>query len=238
MAGCALANGGKLMRPILVQRIYNDKGLLLKEFKPEVRGQVISEETANLMKETLKGVITQGTGRRAKLDNGVEAFGKTGTSRKLIDGKYDPKRHFASFMGFFPAEKPQYGVLVMLDDPAGDADGGGVAAPLFKRIGDGIERFRKTSPDQDPEKDLKLSLRDWPVSETDEATVHVERGRVPDLKGLSLKAAIHRVVLVGGTPRIETNSGGITATRVLGQSPEPGAPLEPGTVVKIKAGLP
>ena len=238
MAGCALANGGKLMRPILVQRIYNDKGLLLKEFKPEVRGQVISEETANLMKETLKGVITQGTGRRAKLDNGVEAFGKTGTSRKLIDGKYDPKRHFASFMGFFPAEKPQYGVLVMLDDPGGDADGGGVAAPLFKRIGDGIERVRKTSPDQDPEKDLKLSLRDWPVSETDEATVHVERGRVPDLKGLSLKAAIHRVVLVGGTPRIETNSGGITATRVLGQSPEPGAPLEPGTVVKIKAGLP
>ena len=237
MAGCVLANGGKLMQPILVQRIYNDKGLLLKEFKPTVRGQVLSEETANLMKETLKGVLTQGTGRRAKLDNGVESFGKTGTSRKLIDGKYDPKRHFASYMGFFPADKPQFGVLVMLDDPAGDTTGGDVAAPLFKRIGDSILRFRETAPDPDREADLKLSLRDWPVSETDEAAVHVERGRVPDLKGLSLKAAIHRVVLVGGNPKVEAATGS-TATRVVGQSPEPGAPLEPGAVVKIKAGMP
>jgi cell division protein FtsI (penicillin-binding protein 3) len=237
MAGCVLANGGKLMQPILVQRKYNDKGLLLQEFKPTVRGQVLSEETANLMKETLKGVITQGTGKRAKLDNGVEAFGKTGTSRKLIDGKYDPKRHYASFMGFFPADRPQFGVLVMLDDPAGDTTGGDVAAPLFKRIGDGILRFRQATPDLDQEKDLKLSLRDWPVSETDEATVHVERGRVPDLKGLSLKAAIHRVVLVGGYPRVDVTAGA-TATQVMSQSPEPGAPLEPGTVVKIRAGAP
>ncbi len=238
MAGCALANGGKLMQPILVQRIFNDKGLLMKEFKPTVRGQVVSEETANLMKETLKGVLTQGTGKRAKLDNGIESFGKTGTSRKIgADGKYDPKRHFASYMGFFPADRPQFGVLVMLDDPAGDTTGGDVAAPLFKRIGDNILRFRETSPDPDREADLKLSLRDWPVSETDEAAVHVERGRVPDLRGLSLKAAIHRVVLVGGNPRVETGSTS-TATRVLSQTPEPGAPLEPGTVVKIKAGLP
>ena len=237
MAGCALANGGRLMQPILVQRIFNDKGLLLKEFKPTVRAQVLSEETSNLMRETLKGVITQGTGKRARLDNGVEAFGKTGTSRKLIDGKYDPKRHYASFMGFFPAEKPQYGVLVMLDDPMGDTTGGDVAAPLFKRIGDGIMRFRQTSPDPDRDPDLKLSLRDWPVSETDEAAVHVERGRVPDLKGLSLKAAIHRVVLVGGSPRIQASPSG-KAMRVVGQSPEPGTPLEPGTMVTIQAGVP
>jgi cell division protein FtsI (penicillin-binding protein 3) len=237
MAGCALANGGKLMQPILVQRIFNDQGLLLKEFKPTVRAQVLSEETSNLMRETLKGVLTQGTGKKARLDNGVEAFGKTGTSRKLIDGKYDMKRHFASFMGFFPADKPQYGVLVMLDDPAGDTTGGDVAAPLFKRIGDGILRFRQTSPEMDKDPDLKLSLRDWPVSETDEATVHVEMGTVPDLKGLSLKAAIHRVVLVGGVPKVETTPS-VDATRVLSQSPAPGTPLEAGTVVKIKAGMP
>ena len=237
MAGCALANGGKLMQPILVQRIFNDKGLLLKEFKPTVKAQVLSEETASLMKEALKGVITQGTGKKARLDNGVESFGKTGTSRKLIGGKYDPRRHFASFMGFFPADKPQFGILVMLDDPGGDTTGGDVAAPLFKRIGDGIQRFRQTTPDLDREADLKLSLRDWPVSETDEAAVHVERGRVPELKGLSLKAAIQRVVLVGGVPRIEAMPGQ-QAIRVLAQSPEPGTALEAGTVVKLKAGNP
>ncbi len=222
MAGCALANGGKLMQPILVQRIFNDKGLLMKEFKPTVRGQVLSEETANLMKEALKGVLTQGTGKRAMLDNGVEAFGKTGTSRKLIDGKYDPRRHFASFMGFFPVDRPQFGVLVMLDDPAGDTTGGDVAAPLFKRIGDGIMRFRATGPDPDREADLKPSLRDWPVSETDEAVVHVERGKVPDLTGLALKAAIHRVVMAGGTPRMEDLAGSERSLPGVA-GPEPGA---------------
>jgi hypothetical protein len=60
---------------------------------------------------------------------------------------------------------------------------------------------------------------------------------VPDLRGLSLKAAIHRVVLVGGTPRVEAAPGG-TATRVVAQSPEPGTPLEAGAAVKIKAGAP
>ena len=60
---------------------------------------------------------------------------------------------------------------------------------------------------------------------------------MPDLKGLSLKAAIHRVVLVGGQPKVEAAPGS-TATRVVGQSPEPGTALEAGAVVKIKAGTP
>jgi cell division protein FtsI (penicillin-binding protein 3) len=241
MAGCALANGGKLMQPILVEKIYNDRGLLLKEFKPTVRAQVISEETAGMMKEALKGVITEGTGKLAKLDNGVEAFGKTGTSRKLIDGKYDMRRHYASFMGFFPEDHPQYGVLVMLDDPQGDREGGDVAAPLFKEIGDAILRYRQTAPDPDRKADLELSLRDWPTSDTDEASVHVERGKVPSLVGLSLKAAIQRVVLVGGTPSVQTQPGqapGTTVLKVVGQSPDPGTALAQGGVVTIKAGNP
>lgn len=237
MAGCAIANGGKLMRPILVERIYNDRGVLLKEVKPKVRDQVISEETASLMKEILKGVITEGTGKLAQLDNGVVAFGKTGTSRKLINGKYDPKRHYASFMGFFPADKPKYGVLVMLDDPTGNLEGGDVAAPLFKMIGDQILSYRQASPDPDRKADLELSLRDWPVSDTDEAAVHVERGKVPNLVGLSLKAAIQRVVLAGGTPSV-AGAPGAAEARVTAQAPGPGEPLSPGGQVQLTAGTP
>ena len=238
MAGCAIANGGKLMKPLLVSRIYNDKGALLKENRPEARYQVMSDETSALMREALKGVVTSGTAKKAKLDGGVEAFGKTGTSRKIINGAYDPRRHFASFMGFFPAEAPQYGILVMLDDPAGDADGGSVAAPVFKRIGDAILRYRQTGADADRGADLKLSLRDWPLGETDEAVVHVEEGKVPDLKDLSLKAAIQRIVMVGGVPRIEGRPHGIAAARVRGQSPEPGADLRRGQAVIIRLGEP
>jgi cell division protein FtsI (penicillin-binding protein 3) len=144
MAGCALANGGRLMQPYIVQKVFNDQGVLIKENRPKAKQQVISEETSAMMREALKGVITNGTGKAARLDGNVEAFGKTGTSRKLVNGGYDARRHYASFMGFFPADKPQYGMLFMLDDPAGDSTGGAVAAPLFKKIGDAIMRYRLT----------------------------------------------------------------------------------------------
>jgi cell division protein FtsI (penicillin-binding protein 3) len=239
MAGCALANGGKLMQPYIVQKIFNDQGALLRENKPIVKGQVLSEETSAMMREALKGVITQGTAKKAKLEGEVEAFGKTGTSRKQrADGKpgYDPNRHFASFMGFFPADKPQYGMLFMLDEPQGGGLGGGdVAAPLFKRIGDGILRYRVNDQGMGAETEEKLSLRDWPVSENDEAVVHVEVGRVPEVRGLSLKSAVHRIVLAGGKPKIEGLQGASSAAYRIGeQSPEPGENLEPGAVVKIR----
>jgi cell division protein FtsI (penicillin-binding protein 3) len=239
MAGCVLANGGRLMQPYIVQKIFNDQGVMLQEFKPRVKEQVISEETSAMMREALKGVLTSGTARRAILDGNVEAFGKTGTSRKLINGQYDPRRHFASFLGFFPAEKPQYGILFMLDDPAGDADGGSVAAPLFKRVGDAVMRYRLSGLDSEQEPDLKLMLRDWPVSENDDAVVHVEIGKVPELAGLTLKSAIHRVVLAGGVPRLENlGLGSPAAYRVQSQSPAPGTNLEPQTVVRIRLRTP
>jgi cell division protein FtsI (penicillin-binding protein 3) len=239
MAGCVLANGGRLMQPYIVQKVFNDQGVLLQEFKPKVKEQVISEETSAMMREALKGVLTNGTAKRAILDGGVEAFGKTGTSRKLINGSYDPRRHFASFLGFFPADKPQYGVLFMLDDPAGDADGGSVAAPLFKKVGDAIMRYRLTGRDSEQEPDLKLSLRDWPVSENDDAVVHVEIGKVPELKGLTLKSAIHRVILAGFVPRLEgLGVAGPGVMRVQEQSPAPGEGMEPGSIVKIRMRTP
>jgi len=236
-AACAIANGGKLMEPILVQKIFNDQGVLLQEHRPKVRGQVLSEETSALMKEALKGVVTSGTAKKAKLEGTVEVFGKTGTARKFVPGQgYDPRKHYSSFLGFFPSDKPQYGILVMLDEPGGGLTGGDIAAPVFKKIGDAILRYRATGLD-DQEPDLKLSLRDWPTSENDEAVVHVEIGKVPELKGLTLKSAIHRVVLAGGLPRVEGGTGnGPTASRVTGQSPETGKALEPGKPVKILLG--
>lgn len=239
MAGCALANGGQLMRPLLVQKVYNDQGALLKEHRPEIRGQAVSHETSVMMREALKGVITQGTAKKAQLDGGVEAFGKTGTARKIIGGKYDPKRHYASFMGFFPADKPQYGMLFMLDEPTSGLTGGDVAAPLFKKIGDGIMRYRTTGRGLDQEPDLKLNLRDWPVSENDEAVVHVEVGKVPNVQGLTLKAAVNRIVMAGGVPRVESQGPPPDGPYVvLSQSPAPNERLEYGSSVRLKLRTP
>jgi hypothetical protein len=240
MAGCALANGGKLMQPYLVRKIFNDQGALLQEFQPKVRAQVISEETSAMMRDVLKGVITSGTAQRAKLDGDVEAFGKTGTARKLIGGKYDPKRHYASFMGFFPADHPQYGILFMLDDPEGDREGGQVAAPLFKQVGDAILRYQRPGwnaggaappPEQ--------GHPEWLAGGGGDALVPVESGKVPDLVGLPLKFAIRRVILAGGTPRMEQPADpGAAAFRVEAQDPPAGTPLAPDAPVFLKARAP
>jgi cell division protein FtsI (penicillin-binding protein 3) len=110
-----------------------------------------------------------------------------------------------------------------------------VAAPLFKKIGDGIMRYRSTGADPEQEADLKLALRDWPTSENDEAVVHVQLGKVPELRGLMLKSAVHRVVLAGGVPKVEGLGERVsTAYQVADQSPEPGEPMEAGTVVKLR----
>ena len=239
MAGCAIANGGKLMKPILVEKVYNDQGALLEQNSPEVRQQVISPETSEIMRGVLEGVITHGTGKLAKLDGGVQAFGKTGTSRKLIPNprtgrlEYDQKRHYASFMGFFPADHPRYGVLIMLDDPEGDTDGGSVAAPLFAEVGNAILRYQQTAGGQSSESDLRLTLRDWPAAETDEATFHIEMGKVPDLRGLSLKAALQRVLLVGGRPEVRGGPTTAFSARVKDQRPAPGADLKDGQTVTL-----
>ncbi len=235
MAGCALANGGRLMQPILVHKVYNDQGVLLHEQRPRVRAQVLSEETSSLMREALKGVITSGTGKKAALEGGVEAFGKTGTARKRgADNKYDARRHYSSFMGFFPANKPQFGVLFMIDEPGGGLTGGDVAAPLFKRVGDAIMRYRATGHLEDQEPDLKLSLRDWPASEDDEARIHIESGKVPPVVGLPLKSAIFRIALSGGVVQVVQGQGGLAPAQVRAQQPEAGQPLPPDKVVKLE----
>ena|GEM_PF-149139 len=234
MAGSAIANGGKLMKPQLIRAIYNDKGTLLRGFEPEMRFQVISEETSRIMRDVLKGVITDGTAKKAALD-GADAFGKTGTSRKVINGKYDTSRHYASFLGFFPADKPKYGILVMLDEPVGDVTGGDVAAPAFKKIGDAILRYTSSAPQSVKGENLRLTLLDWPVNEGDEASIHVQRGRTPDIMGHNLRNAIQKVILAGGNIQIagenHVRSG---AFRVTAQSPEPGKPLPGDGIVKVQ----
>lgn len=234
MAGCAIANGGKLMKPLLIQKVYNDSGTLLQEFKPQVRHQVISEETSAMMREVLKGVITNGTAKKAALD-GVEAFGKTGTARKLAQGgAYNAGKHYSSFMGFFPVDKPQYGVLFMLDEPGGGLTGGDVAAPLFKKVGDAILRYRATGQATQLQPDQTLYLRDWPLSSDDEARIQVEQGKVPDVRGLPLKSAILRVSLAGGQVRfVEGQVVPEGPTKVITQTPEPGTALPKGAVVTL-----
>lgn len=133
-AMCAVANGGRLMKTSVVQRIVDARGGRLYEFEPEVVSQPIREETAQWIMPLLARVTEPGgTGARAALE-GYTVAGKTGTAQKAIGGGYSETLNFASFVGVLPAQDPQIGIIVVVDEPKPLRTGGAVAAPVFKKI--------------------------------------------------------------------------------------------------------
>jgi cell division protein FtsI (penicillin-binding protein 3) len=131
----AIANGGVLMRPRIVQAIMDHQGQIVQQFAPEEVRRVLSPQTAATLRDILQTVVLPGgTGVNAALD-GYSACGKTGTARKVDEsGTYANDRHVASFIGFAPAEQPQVAVLVVIDEPKTQIYGGAAAAPVFKKI--------------------------------------------------------------------------------------------------------
>lgn len=131
---CAIANDGVLMRPFVIRRIEAADGTVLFENRPRVLGRPIRPETAALMRRLLVRVTERGgTGTRAAIE-GFEVAGKTGTAQKPIPGGYSTTDYVASFVGFLPAEAPEMGIIVVVDEPQPLHTGGVVAAPAFARI--------------------------------------------------------------------------------------------------------
>lgn len=138
----AIANGGNLHKPYLVSEIRKGDQLLYSgdAARPDAR-PVLRPETAATIRKLMEGVIlTQhGTGKFARLD-GWTAAGKTGTAQKIDPDtkRYSPSQYIASFTGFAPINNPAVTILVSLDSPVGEHEGGQVAAPVFKRIAEQV----------------------------------------------------------------------------------------------------
>lgn len=143
-AYCALINGGVLFEPQLIQRQVSADGDLVYEFEPKEIRRVISEETSDIIRDLLGGVVKNGTGIKANSEL-ISIGGKTGTSQKLVDGSYSKQHYNSSFVGFFPVEDPQVVCLVLINSPDQGKYGGLVAAPIFKNI---AERIIQTDTDK------------------------------------------------------------------------------------------
>ena len=138
---CAIANDGFLMRPYLVQKVVKNDGTLLFRAEPDVLSRPISGQTAATMRTLLARVTEDGgTGRKARVD-GYTVAGKTGTAQKPIGGVYSENDYTSSFVGFLPAEQPEIGIIVVVDEPQPEHTGGLVAAPVFGEIGTQIVRY-------------------------------------------------------------------------------------------------
>lgn len=181
----AVANGGKLMKPHIVKETTNPQTEQVTVTKPEVIRQVITPETAKktgLMLEEVVSDQKHGTGRHAYID-GYRVAGKTGTAIKVVNGQYDHTKQVVSFIGYAPVDDPKIAVIVVIDQPQNsDLGGGTAAAPVFKKI-------------------VSQSLQYMGVPKrTDKQATKVENTlKVPDLSGLTLKAAKDKLVASGIT---------------------------------------
>ena len=136
-AMAALANGGVLMEPRIIQRAVNERGDTVFSYSPVARQRAVSMETAETLSAMLAAAAAPGgTAPEAQIP-GYEVAGKTGTTQKIVDGRYSRRHHVASFSGYFPASNPQVAITVIVDEPtsSGPSYGGVVAAPSFRRVG-------------------------------------------------------------------------------------------------------
>lgn len=136
-ATATLANDGVRMRPRLIERVFDHEGKTIFSYPPEAEQRVVSAETARTMGMMLLDAVgPRGTARRAEIP-GFEVAGKTGTTRKLVNGQYSNREHVASFTGYFPVSQPRIVMTIIVDNPSGTTSYGGVvAAPSFRTIGE------------------------------------------------------------------------------------------------------
>ena len=178
---CSVVNGGNLYQPYFISEITDTNGKLVSKTTPKVINRTISENTSSTIRTMLERVVTK--------SNAIEAFipghrvsGKTGTSQKYENGRIVQK-YVSSFVGAYPADKPDYVVLVIADEPStGNYFGSVVATPYAKLIFKGIIDYKQYAPSTDvdnQEKELERNIK------------------MPNLIGLSLTEAIKKVTSLG-----------------------------------------
>ncbi|MEK4485020.1 penicillin-binding transpeptidase domain-containing protein [Psychrobacillus sp. FSL H8-0484] len=134
-AVAAAVNGGYLYKPFIVKNVLDgETNDILSSTEPEMKNQVISEETSAKVRDALERVVALGSGRHAYRD-GLRIGGKTGTAQKVKDGKYMDGEYIVSFIGFAPADNPEIVVYVAIDNPKNSLVFGSViAAPIVGQI--------------------------------------------------------------------------------------------------------
>lgn len=140
----AIANGGWLMEPHVVRTIRDTKGRVV-EIKPKRIARILGKESAEVMTEMMINAVDNGEAKWAK-PKGYRIAGKTGTAQIPVAGHYDEKKTIASFIGFAPADTPQFVMLVTLREPSSSPWGSETAAPLFFAIAKDIFLYKNILP--------------------------------------------------------------------------------------------
>lgn len=193
-AACAVVNGGRLMRPYLVEAIETADGETVETISPQVVASPISAKTSATMRELLGAVVAEGGGKNAQVE-GWSVGGKTGTAQIYKDGRIEANLHIGSFVGFAPVEDPQVAVMVIVDEAKVYPDYGGTtaapfAAQIFSEIlpllgiektGEGQKREQVAMPDVTGMNvtDARAILREAGIDSITDGTQQTVTGQLP-----------------------------------------------------------
>ncbi len=210
---CSIVNGGTLYKPYFVKKITDSNGEIVAENYPTLLGKTISKETSEIMKTMMEEVIKKYSGYYSYIP-GYRVSGKTGTTQKYSDGKISGT-YIASFVGCFPADKPDYVILILADEPSGGSYYGSiVATPYAKLIIEDIIEYKNYAPVNPKEL---------------ESNVLEEKVTMPNVIGCNVYSAVDMLEECG--LQVEIEGDGKT---VIDQFPYEGVEVIKNGIVAIK----
>jgi cell division protein FtsI (penicillin-binding protein 3) len=232
----SVANGGQYVEPRVIRAVYKDNRRYAVQ--PKIVRRTISANTAAVMTEIMEGVVERGTGKAAQMP-GYTVAGKTGTAAKLVKGRYSASDWNASFVGFVPSRDPAVAIIVVTDSPHTHGHTGGVAsAPVFKKIAEATLRYLGVGPTINPPPPVLVARQDespvhTPTAQSGASDPVVSLvadgppGTVPDLRGMSARDAVRKLVKLGLNARA-TGDG-----FVVSQTPAAGTPIDGDTLCRL-----
>lgn len=212
-AAASVVNGGKLMTPYIVDKIVDHDGKVVVQNYPIVKRNTVSAATGSIMREILESVVSEGGGKNASVP-GYRIGGKTGTAQKYADGAIAQGMYVSTFLGFLPADDPEYILLFIVDEPKGGAYYGSVvAAPYAGEIFSKIVSYAGIQPDYYEEK---------------------EKFRMPDLTGTTLTEAVKTLKQLN--LYYEMSGEWTEGAKVLQQIPVAGSYVTEDSIILIDVG--
>ena len=229
MSYAAIANGGFMLKPYVVEKIEKHDDTIIKNQR-NTKKRVLSQSNAEKLSLMLSHTVENGSGKLANVA-GWNVAGKTGTSKKLIDGQYSEKEFISSFVGFFPAENPQLLCLIILDSPDASRNlhwGSMSSAPVFKSVMDRVINIDKSISIS---RSKKEKLKNEPILIQKNLERKIEYVEMPNLIGKTVRDAFSELKSAGIKPQISGRG------LIVSQSIEAGTKIEKKSICILKAEL-
>ncbi len=216
-AFCSIANGGKIMKPYILDSVTDNTGKIVEQYEPEILREIANKAVTDTIRKYMQSVVDRGTGKIVKMDY-IKIAGKTGTAQKAVEGVkgYASDKYNAVFVGLFPADAPKMAIIVFYDEPAiGFHYGSTSAAPTFKKIVEDI-----------------LFMPSCNIIAFDDRLMQ-NALKMPDLRGKHIHQAEAILNQYGFLYKIE---GADSSSVVVDQFPKPNVSVDPGHPITIKIG--